>query len=225
MYEPTPNRRQPVFNAPSIVLWLVGVTFGMHLFLYFGPGNWVRQVELYLTFNPAHVQFFDEYPVEIATRWVGHALVHFGWLHLFVNCAFLLAFGTPIARQVPAYSFILLYALGAVGGAAFSLFSLGGEDVYLVGASGAVSALAGALSRMVFLRRGAEVIPFPFSDRRSGTIFVLSFFVVNLLFFVMPGPGGVSVSGESHIGGFLAGFILSIILPWHRRRDETREGE
>jgi len=189
----------------------------MHVFLHYDPTGWSRSVQVYVEFNPAHLQFFDEYPFLVGIRWIGHAFAHIDLTHLLVNCGFLLAFGTPVARQIPAYSFLLLYALGAVGGAAFSLITYAGQDAILLGASGAVSALTGALSRMVFLRRGAEFIPYPFSDRKFGLIFIGVFFAANLLFFIVPGPGGLSVSGESHIGGFLTGFVLSLILPWHRR--------
>ena len=141
-----------------------------------------------------------------------------------VNCAFLLAFGTPIARQIPAYSFLLLYALGAVGGAAAVTLIYPDHNIYLIGASGGVSALVGALSRMVFLRRRGEFVPPPFNNRRAGTIFILVFFGVNLLFEFLPGPGGASVSGEAHIGGFIAGVILSLILPWRRAESIRHTG-
>lgn len=205
-----------MFNAPRIVLWTIGVTLLAFLFVQFGPASWVDTLLRYLVFNPAQLAYFDDYPVTISVRWVGYALVHGGWMHVLVNCAFLLAFGTPIARQVPIGSFLALYALGAIGGALAVLMIYGGQDLYLVGASGAVSALVGALSRMVYLRRGRESVPHPFSDRRAGTIFIAAFFGINLLLSFLPGPGGTMVSGESHIGGFATGFLMSLILPWHK---------
>lgn len=212
-----PARQPPAINAPRVVLWTMAVTALMHLFIEFAPKGLSGPVMVYLVFNPADLIHFAQYPVIVGSRWVGHALVHGGWMHLLVNCGFLLAFGTPIARQVPTGTFLALYALGAAGGALTFTVFYAGQELYLVGASGAVSALVGALSRMVFLRRGNESIPHPFNNRKAGTIFICVFIGINLVIGFLPGPGGASVSGESHLGGFVTGFILSMLLPWHAR--------
>ncbi len=227
MTDPSPFGGQqpparPMFNAPKIVLWTIGATLLVFLFVQFGPAPWVHELLQYLVFNPADLAYFDAYPITIGIRWIGYALMHGGWMHVLINCAFLLAFGTPIARQVPVGTFLALYALGAVGGALAVMLIYEGQELYLVGASGAVSALVGALSRMVFLRRGREFVPHPFSDRRSGTIFIAAFFGINLIFSFLPGPGGMSVSGESHIGGFVTGFLMSLVLPWHKSHAKGR---
>lgn len=221
MTELDPHRRlppsPPAFNAPKIILWLIGLIVGIHLLRLVAPVEWLNEIYYYLVFVPSDVLHFSQDPVAVSSRWVGHALVHGGWLHLIANCGFLLAFGTPLARQIPTVSFLLLLLLGAAAGAWSYLLIYGYPEIFLIGASGSVSALVGALSRMVYLRRGNEIVPRPFNNQRSGTIFILVFIGINLLFFILPGPGGVSVSGESHIGGFLAGFILSLLLPWHAR--------
>lgn len=214
-YRPPPH--PPAFNAPKVVLWLIGLLVGFHILRMVAPVETLNELYYYLVFIPSDVQHFDYDPVAVTSRWVGHALVHGGWLHLIANCGFLLAFGTPLARQIPTGSFLLLMILGAAAGAWSYILIYGYVEIFLLGASGSVSALVGALSRMVFLRRGNEIVPRPFNNQRSGMIFVLVFIGFNLLFFVLPGPGGTSVSGESHLGGFIAGFLLSLILPWHAR--------
>ena len=213
-----PPRREPsAINAPAVVVWLIGVTVLTHLFLTFAPRSLSGPAAVYLAFNPADLSFFADHPLIVGSRWFGYALMHDGGLHLIVNCGFLLAFGTPIARQVPVPSFLALYALGAAGGALAVALVHREQELYLMGASGAVSALVGALSRMVLLRRGREMIPYPFSNRRAGTTFILVFVGINLVIGYLPGPGGASVSGESHLGGFITGFLLSMLLPWKAR--------
>ncbi|MDF1750721.1 MAG: rhomboid family intramembrane serine protease [Alphaproteobacteria bacterium] len=212
-----PEHRPPAFNAPNVVLWLIGITVAVFLFQMFAPDRWANTLLFYTVFNPADLKYFAQDPVVISIRWIGYGLIHGGWMHICVNMAFLLAFGTPLARQIPTLSFIALYLLGTAGGALAVMLIYGNTELYLVGASGGVSALVGALSRMVFLRRGQEVVPHPFSNRRAGMIFVGIFFAMNLLYYVLPGPGGATVSGEAHIGGFISGFILSLILPWRAR--------
>lgn len=215
-YGPAP--RQPAINAPPVVTALIGVTIALHLVLMFGPESWARVLLPRMVFNTEILPFITQAPLTVGGQLIGHAFVHGGWLHLLVNCAFLLAFGTPLARQIPTLSFLALYLLSAVGGAlAVALIYGTGQTLLLLGASGAVAGLVGALSRMVFLRRGHEVIPHPFSNRRGGMIFIAIFIGVNLVIGFVPGPDGQSISGESHLGGFVAGFILSVLLPWNRR--------
>lgn len=215
---PRPPTAQPAINAPKVVLWIIGITVAMHVVKLVMPDQALPTFLSYLVFNPANLALFDQYPLEIGFSWVGYGLVHAGWLHLVVNCAFLLAFGSPLARQIPTLSFVALYILGIVGGAVAVVVLHSGVDLFLVGASGGVSALVGALSRMVFLRRGSELVPPPFNNRRAGMIFVGIFILFNLISNILPGPEGASISGESHIGGFIAGFILSLLLPWRARR-------
>jgi membrane associated rhomboid family serine protease len=213
-----PRRNPPAINAPKVVIWLIAITILMHLLVTFGPNSWADFLLPRLAFNAEFLQFFWEAPLTIVGQLIGHAFVHGGWLHLLVNCAFLLAFGTPLARQIPVLSFLALYLLSAVGGALTVAAVYGtGQTLWLVGASGAVAGLVGALSRMVFLRRGNEAVPHPFSNRRGGMIFIAIFIGVNLVIGFLPGPDGQSISGESHLGGFASGILLSVLLPWGRR--------
>lgn len=212
-----PGKAPPVFNVPKVVLVLAGMMIGAHILFEVMPASWTNAVMTYLIFNPGHLHYFDYSPIVIGARWFGHTMVHFGWTHLLVNAAFLIAFGTPIARQIPAYSFVLLFFLGAAGGMIAVTLVYGNQEIGVFGASAAVSAMVGALARMVYIRRGAELVPPPFNDTKNGTIFVGVFFAINIAMFFLPGPGGATVSGEAHIGGFVAGFLLSLILPWARR--------
>jgi membrane associated rhomboid family serine protease len=208
--------RSPVFNAPRVVIWLIGALVLAHLARVVVPLPTAAPVLVYLPFASQDLALFSEFPVLIATRWVGHAFMHQDWLHLLVNCGFLLAFGTPVARQAPMFSFLILFAAGAAAGAGLTLAISGDQAFVLIGASGGVSAMLGALSRMMVLRRAGEIPPRPFNSVRSGAILIGVFLVVNLLIGFVPGPGGATISGSSHIGGFLAGFALSLILPWRR---------
>ena len=221
---PPPQKPAPAFNVPRVVLVMAGAMIAAHVLFRVMPVDWSNEILVYLVFNPSHLEFFDRFPIEIGARWVGHTMVHAEWMHLLVNAAFLVAFGTPIARQIPAYSFLLLFFLGAAGGMGVLVLFYGGQDIVAIGASGAVSAMVGALARMIYLRRGSEVVPSPFNDRRNGTIFVAIFFAVNVLVLFLPGPNGSSVAGEAHIGGFLSGFLLSLILPWRRTPAPPSEG-
>src|SRR5690606_11324342 len=107
--------------------------------------------------------------------------LHGGWLHLFINAAFLLAFGVPVARYLGSslssalMFFIFFLVCGVLGSLAYAAFDPSSRQL-MVGASGAVAGLMGAASRLVE-RRGRLG---PFSSRT--VIFMgLAWLAVNLL--------------------------------------------
>lgn len=150
--------------------------------------------------------------------WAGHwtgvvtmMFVHGGWLHAFMNAAFAMAFGAPVARLLGASArgsavFALFYmACGIVSGLGYAMLH---PDVAgpVVGASGAVSGLMGAAARTMDGRG------------RLGPMFgpqVLSlglgWLVVNLVMAVAGGlltSGGAGIAWEAHLIGFAAGVLL-----------------
>jgi membrane associated rhomboid family serine protease len=77
-------------------------------------------------------------------RLVTSAFVHAGWLHLIGNMLFLWLAGAALEDRWGRARFAAFYAAGAIVSAlCFSALHLG-EEVTLVGASGAISALMGA---------------------------------------------------------------------------------
>jgi membrane associated rhomboid family serine protease len=147
-------------------------------------------------------------------RWtplITDMFVHGGWIHAGMNAVGALAFGAPAARFLGlrlrgASGFFLLYILCGV------LSSLGYAAVHwndlmpLAGASGAVSGLFGASSRLIE-RRGALA---PIRSRMVIST-ALSWFaanaVIGLLHFT-PGMGDANVAWEAHVAGYIAGMLL-----------------
>ena len=143
---------------------------------------------------------------------------HANWGHAGANAVFALAFGAPVAR---------LFGLGLRGAGLFLLFymvggvisSLGfvalhpGDDVVLVGASGAISALTGAATRLLLRPpaddpSGSSLAPFT-----SAPVIVMTFAFVtaNLilgLFSIDLGQGDAPLAWEAHLAGFAAGLLL-----------------
>ena len=139
-------------------------------------------------------------PVSMENLWPGIATYmfgHAGLVHLATNMAMLLMVGWGLERRAGA-RVILYYAAGGAAGALahMTYHAMSGNDIPLIGASAAVSALVGAA---VFHR----TIGF-------GTIayFVI---VVNVLPWVGETAGffeSTGVSHVSHIGGAVMGGIL-----------------
>ncbi len=225
-----PGQRQPILNAPSVVAWLTGVTIFVHALRlvaasgWFGVDDAVARAFFTLAFIPARYTAPSAWEHELLALLVspvGHAFLHAGWLHLFVNMGFLLAFGSAVARRMATGPFLLLYALtAAVGAFAFTL-SAPAEITPLVGASGAVFGMLGAILRIALMPpAGARPAPFPFNHRRTALAFGGAYLVVNLLMGAAPAAFGVEsrIAWEAHLGGFIAGFILMPYLDGRGKR-------
>lgn len=155
-----------------------------------------------------------------------YAFLHGSVPHLLVNCLWLIAFGSALARRFGPVRFLAFSALCAVAGAAVHLVTHFGEMVPVVGASAAISGQMAAAARFAFqiggplgvLRIGDERAYRIPADTLAGTIrnsramiFVAVWFGINLLVGLgsasFIGAGG-SIAWEAHIGGFLAGLFL-----------------
>ena len=145
--------RQPVFNVPGVVLALAGLLVAVHAALALVATETANWWVLALAFIPAR---FADLPYAFPggawapiTSWLSHALVHGDLMHLGVNLAFFLAFGSACARRIGAARFALLMIASTIAGAAAYLAFNGLAEVVMIGASGAISGLVGAVLRFL----------------------------------------------------------------------------
>jgi membrane associated rhomboid family serine protease len=164
-------------------------------------------------------------PEQILPRWgysplysKGHAetlvtaiFLHGSWTHALMNGVVALAFATPVARYYGARAagvaafFTFYVTCGALANLAFGLVHPR-EIGPLVGASGAVSALAAAAARIVAGRGEVGPIFSPMVLGMGG-----GWLVANLLIAVVgfaPGAGGAQVAWDVHLWGFALGLFL-----------------
>jgi membrane associated rhomboid family serine protease len=222
---------EPIFNIPPVVSVTIGVMILVHavrvLVLTPHQDDWFLLEFAFIPQRytlPAAV-FPGGLGAEIWT-FVTHAFIHANLLHIGVNIAWLLPFGTAVARRFGTVRFLGFFAVSAAAGALAHLATHWGEAVLMVGASGAISGLMAAAMRFVFQRGGpihlwdpknfetyqvpAEPLLECLRDRRV-LVFLLMWFGLNLLM----GAGGIPFPGveegvawQAHIGGFLAGLLL-----------------
>lgn len=226
----------PAFNAPAVVLGLVGALFGVHLLATFMDQAEANRLIAYFALSPARyaplatgevVPLPGGMLVDLA-GFVTHIFLHADWGHLIFNSIWLLAFGTPVARRFGATRFLIFFLVCGIIGGLTHVIIHAGELVFVVGASGAVSGLMGGAARFVFLAggplgliaardpslpgapRAQATILQALSDRRT-LLFVGVWLGLNLVF----GLSGLSLSGETvsiaweaHLGGFAAGLLL-----------------
>lgn len=148
--------------------------------------------------------------------------LHGNWAHALLNAVTAFAFGTPVARALGVTFrgvavFVLFYlTCGVFANLAFAALHAG-DPSPLVGASGAVSGLMAAASRLIAGRgRLGPILSAPVIGMGAAWI------VVNVLVAVTgiaPGADGAAVAWEAHLAGFLAGILL---FGWATRLTEGR---
>ncbi|MBT5899131.1 MAG: rhomboid family intramembrane serine protease [Rhodospirillaceae bacterium] len=101
----------------------------------------------------------SDYAIALLASPLTYAFLHGDLLHLVINMAFLLAFGTAVERRLGMGRFLALYIICALlaAGASVALFYVTMEQTIMVGASGAISGLFGAVLRLTMRRAYAAI--------------------------------------------------------------------
>jgi membrane associated rhomboid family serine protease len=218
------SQRQPVFNAPAVVVALLGAFVAVHVVRTLLPDDVDNRLVDLLAFSGERLMPGASLPggrVAAVTQFVTHIFVHGDWAHLGINCAWFLAFATPVARRIGTWRFLAFFLVCGIGGAL--LFLPLNPDAAMVGASGAISGLMGAALRFLFLPMNAgdadalagDVHPPLLSLSRSLTdrrilIAIVGWTLINLL--AARASQSIlqerSIAWEAHLGGFFTGFLL-----------------
>ena len=140
--------------------------------------------------------------------------LHGGWLHLLLNMLYLWIFGNNVEDRFGHLGFLGFYLLS--GGLATAAFVVGnmGETMALVGASGAIAGVLGAYLVLFPRARVYASVPFLFFlviPLPAALVLVLWF--VGQLGALRAGDlAGTGVAYLAHVGGFVAGAGLTLIL-------------
>lgn len=221
------SEREPLFNAPRAVLVLLGLFATLHLTLYVLPEQESEWFTVALGYIPARWSGFAQAlpggrPAALTSLFT-HVFVHGDLMHLIFNSAWLLAFGTPVARRSDSLRFMVFFLMAGAAGAVFYTLIHPGSMTVLIGASGAVSGLMGGAFRFLFpaFRDGeheglgqdrnqpplaslAETL----RDRRA-QLAIVGWTILNIL--LAWGAEGLTESAgiawEAHLGGFYAGLL------------------
>lgn len=215
--------RQPVFQAPAVVMWLIGALAAAHGARSLASDARSQAFVLEYALIPARYSqaYLESRMGDPGTIWeravpfVSHMALHSDITHLVINCLWLLAFGPIVARRFGAALFLIFFVLCGVAGAVFYLALNWGSDVPVVGASGAISGLMGAAIRMMPGRIapwmvGATEVPLQPLFSRPILMFSAVYAAINLVMAAI--GGGVDAGGliawQAHLGGYVAGLFL-----------------
>ena len=135
--------------------------------------------------------------------------MHAGFFHLFVNMFSMLFVGNLVERIIGKKRFISFYLLsGLFAGILFLLVSLfvPSENVYAVGASGAIFGLIGLLMMLTpNLPVYMMFIPIPIKMKYAAPAMLFILWFISIL-------GNVPVGNTAHLGGFIFGLIYGFYL-------------
>jgi membrane associated rhomboid family serine protease len=228
---------EPIFNVPSVVVATVAVLVFIHAVRALALSDAAdEQLVLTFAFIPARYstdplvsgQFPGGFGADLWTFFT-YAFLHADLMHLGVNLAWLVPFGTVLARRFGAWRYVAFMLVTAAAGALAQLIAGPGSQAPMIGASAAISGAMAASMRFMFQRNGpldswrhpgppaAEAYRVPAAPLLAtlrDPRFLL-FLAVWMGLNVLIGFGGVSfgepgqqIAWQAHIGGFFAGLLL-----------------
>lgn len=143
------------------------------------------------------------YSAQPYAMYITYALLHGGIVHFLTNAVTLWTLGRAVIERVRGFRFFCLYWGCALGGAAG--YGLLAQTVQpMVGASGALFGLAGALMAWAYVDRFiARAGLWPIA--RFGLLLV----AINLaMYWALDGQ----LAWQTHLGGFVTGWILALLI-------------
>ena len=204
----------PILNAPRIVSLLLGANLVVFVIKSIAPYDfeyWLLQHFAFVAAPYTEPGTWSSSPIYLALAPITYMFLHVDFIHFAINMAMLLAFGAVIARRMGSSNFLTFYLIcGVISAAAWVLFNPGSTSP-VIGASGAISGMFGAVGCLSLSTPRPGVQPFPYFSRRTALSFVLVWIVLNFVFGALGGAVfGVdaAIAWEAHLGGFVAGYLL-----------------
>lgn len=148
--------------------------------------------------------------------------MHAGWLHILGNMLYLFIFGDNVEDRLGHLRYLIFYLLcGIAATFAQYMFNLG-SDIPNLGASGAI---AGVLGAYLIMFPGERVrVLMGYGVVQMSALVVIGFWIVLQFisslstFTASSQTSGGGVAYMAHIGGFLAGIVLTYVLGGTRDR-------
>jgi hypothetical protein len=212
LYDSNPERRFPLVNVALIVA-------NFAVFLFYELPNHDTAIHQ-ASFYPCDVDRACHLGLPWVLGWITSMFMHAGWFHIVGNMLFLLIFGNNVEDAFGRLGYLAFYFGGDIAATALQTavtLSFGTADdarVPNLGASGAIAAVLGAYivlypKARIFGLLG--VMPL----RAPAWLFLGFWFVIQAFqggFSLVRTSGGGGVAFFAHIGGFIFGVVVAVIL-------------
>jgi membrane associated rhomboid family serine protease len=211
---------EPHYTRPTVTLWIIAANVVVFLYELTLPSNALNRFIMLHGVVPDRLNYSS-----ILTS----MFIHGGFLHIAGNMWFLWIFGRGVEDLVGHAKYLFLYFAGGLAAAFLYILVNSNSPVPTVGASGAIAGIM-----------GAYLIKFPRAYIRT-LVFIVIFittidipaFVLLLYWFAIQffsGIGSVGYSAQmnggvawfAHVGGFLAGMGLIMLMPTQQRAQRWR---
>jgi len=226
-----PPVSEPIFNLPFAVVATIGVLVLVHAVRAFVLTDDQDLQFLYtFAFIPARYGADAAFPGGFgADVWTffTYAFIHADLMHLGLNLAWLIPFGTALARRFGTWRYsVFMLVVAAVGAFAHLVTNLGSVEP-MIGASAAISGAMAAAMRFVFQpngpvarwrERSEEAYQVPAASLMATLrdprflLFLAVWLGLNALFGLgtisFGAEAGQAIAWQAHVGGFFAGLIL-----------------
>lgn len=225
LHDINPTNRRPY--ATWLLILINFVVFGWQLYVL-TTGNLQQMINnnatvpANLTNNPLS---FDNYLDMVRTTFF-----HGGFLHIFGNMLYLYLFGDNVEDHFGVALYLLIYGISAVVAILAHVAIEPNSTIPLVGASGAISGLLGSYIILYPRVKVRGVIPiviiwWVFVEWSAWVVIGMWFGLqlMNGWFSLAETAVGGSTAFFAHIGGFLAGFLLTAFLSFFIQRPKYRD--
>jgi membrane associated rhomboid family serine protease len=212
--ERLPRQRLPLVTAALV---LINVAVFTYQVMVLGTSGEAGLAALIADFGvvPAHFT---------AGQWINPDLIsamfmHAGLLHLASNMLFLAAFGDNIEDRLGPVGYLLVYFGCGIAASLAHIAVNPASTVPSIGASGAIAGMLAAY--LVFFPTGLVkalfFLGFFITVTRLPAILFIGFWFVTQLFSGLASLGAATAQGGgiafwAHIGGFVAGFAVALVL-------------
>ena len=201
--------------------FLTFIIIAVNIILHF----WVRLSGLNLQnfiykwgFSPSSLSLLPS-PMPIITM-ISSMFLHGNFLHLLFNMWFLWIFGDNIEDAFGHFYFLIFYFLCGLAAISGHTLFYSQSSQPIIGASGAISGVIAAYL-ILYWKSSIKVLLYFTIVRIPALIFIILWFTYQVIYgmssLVYPGLLG-NVGWFAHIGGFLMGIFLTILLPKNPKR-------
>jgi membrane associated rhomboid family serine protease len=206
---PGPQRGagERAINLPPAILWLIGINVAVHLLRQLLSDSVDQQLVTEFGLVPANITGDQGKLLFSLVSLITYQFLHGGWVHLGVNMLSLAAFGAPVERLLGARRFVFFYLSAGIVAAAVHVFFFSESPDPVIGASGAISGVFGAV--LMLMRQVGSL---------SSLLPIAGIWIALNVFFGIfggtPGAGGEPVAWTAHIGGFIYGLAaIRLFMP------------
>jgi membrane associated rhomboid family serine protease len=212
--------RNPSGSFPSVTLALIAANTLVFLYeVQLGPE--LRHFVARFALTPAEVTGDVLYGTAslagTAMPFVTSMFLHGGWLHLIGNMWFLWIFGDNVEDTLGSFRYLLFYLACGLGAAGIHFAISPSSTAPTLGASGAIAGVLGAYAILFPGARVLTLVPiFLFLQiMELPALVVLGLWFVLQLFngsFALSSSAGPGIAWWAHIGGFLVGALLILLV-------------